>query len=117
MSSSYRKYPAPLIAILSIVACSLIGTGTASAGSNGQKINYYNRSAYGQCTVGKNQSNETVQNCTQLHAGANPEQTHWWVDQVEIHWYYADNTYSPSFCTVPRSQEGNDYSICHDPTY
>lgn len=116
MPNSYRKRLVPLMAILGIAACYLLGVGigTASAGTNGQKINYYNRHAYGQCTTGMNQNGETVQNCTQLRIGSNPAQDYWWVGQVRITWYYTDNSYAPTTCKVPRSQDG-DYVTCRDP--
>lgn len=117
MLNSYRKHLVPLITTLGIVACGLLGAGagTASAGTNGQKIDYYGRSAYGQCTTGINQNSETVRNCTQLHIGSNPDQKYWWVGQVRITWYYTDNSYAQTICDVPKDKQDGDYVTCNDP--
>lgn len=116
MSNLCRKRLVPLIAVLGIAACDLlgVGAGTASAGDNGQKINYHGRDAYGQCTTGKNQKNETVRNCTQLRTGSNPDQSYWWVGEVGITWHYVDNSYIQTICKIPKTQK-NDYVTCYDP--
>jgi hypothetical protein len=50
------------------------GTGTASAGTNGQQINYYSYDADAQCTAGTNQNNQITQICTSLRTGSNLNQ-------------------------------------------
>lgn len=117
MSTSYRKYLVRRVATMLIMACGLLeaGSGTALAGTNGQKINYFSRNSYGQCTTGKNEKNETVRNCTQLHSGANPDQNYQWVGIVRITWYYPDDSYSPTLYEIPKNQESSDYVTCNDP--
>lgn len=119
MPNSSHKRLVPLIAVLGMVTCDLLGAGAgaASAGNNGQKINYYSHYAYAQCTAGMNQNSETVRSCTQLRFGANSDQNYLWVGRVRINWYYANNTYSPTFCDVPQSKKDSDYVTCYDPTY
>lgn len=101
---------------LGITVCSLLTTGTASAGSNGQRINYYSRYAASQCTTGANQKKEIVSgHCAMLNAGSNPDQDYWWVGEVRITWYYPDNSYSRTACIIPKSQQDGDYTTCYDP--
>lgn len=119
MPNSCHKRLAPLITVLGMVTCDLLGVGAgkASAGNNGQKINYYSHYAYAQCTTGTNQNGEAVRSCTQLHFGANSDQSYLWVGKVRINWYYANSTYSPTDCDVPKSKPDSDYVACYDPTY
>jgi len=119
MSNSRWKRLAPLTATLgAVVACGLLGTGTgtASAGTNGQHINYYSYYADAQCTTGKNEKDKTVQSCTSLRTGSNLNKNYWWVGPVTIIWrrYYNHSTVS-STCTVPRSQN-DDSVLCYEPS-
>ncbi len=113
----HRKRLLPLAAASGTVACGLlgVGAGTASAGVNGQQINYYSRHSYAQCTTGANQNGDTIRNCTQLRIGSNPNQGYWWVGQVAITWYHPDHTYASSICTVPKSQDGDSFT-CYEPS-
>jgi hypothetical protein len=119
MSNLCHKRLVPLIAVLGMVTCDLlgVGAGVASAGTNGQKINYYSRYAYIQCTTGENQHSETVRSCTQLRVGSNLDPNYLWVGRVRINWYYTNNTYSPTDCDVPKVKTDGDYITCYDPTY
>jgi hypothetical protein len=112
MSNWSRKPLVPLTATLGALACGLLGAGagTASAGTNGQQINYYSHYAYAQCTTGKNQSNETTRNCTQLRIGSNPDQGYFWVGPVTIIWYHTDHTYTSSPCDIPISQTSDSFT-------
>ncbi|MGH3836435.1 MAG: hypothetical protein ACRDSF_12145 [Pseudonocardiaceae bacterium] len=115
MPESYRKRLVLLTATLGIVTCGLLGAGTASAGTNGQQINYYSHYSYAQCTVGTNQNGESIQNCTQLRIGSNPDQGYWWIGLVDITWYHSDRSHVSSTCGVPKSQDG-DYFTCYEPS-
>lgn len=121
MSNSYRKRKCKrsvrLMVVLGITAYGLLGTVTApvSAGPNGQKINYYSRGAYKQCTTGINQDNNPFGFCAPLRPGSNPDEKYLWVGQVRINWYYPDDSYAPTACLVPKSQQDGDYVTCHDP--
>lgn len=118
MSNWYRNRLAPLTATLGVVACGAlggVGAGTAAAGTNGQHISYHSRSAYAQCTTGRNQSGDNVQNCTQLSPGRNLDEGYWWVGRVGIIWDNLDGSRVSSTCNVPKSQEGDSYD-CHQPS-
>lgn len=118
MPNSYRKrkHLVPLGTVLGITVCSLLGAGTASAGPNGQKINYYSRYAVSQCTTGMNQKSEIISgHCTALNAGSNPDQDYWWVGEIRITWHYPDNSYTRTAHIVPKSQPDGDYVTCYDP--
>ncbi len=91
-----------------------VGAGTAAAGTNGQHISYYSRSAYAQCTTGKNQNSENVENCTQLSRGHNLDEGYRWVGTVRIIWQKPDGSRMASTCDVPKLQEGDSYA-CYEP--
>lgn len=117
MSNWYRDRLTPLTATLGVVACVALGeAGTAVAGTNGQHISYYSRSAYGQCTTGRNQNGENVQRCTQLSSGHNLDEGYWWVGPVGIIWDKPDGSRASSTCNVPKSQEGGDSYTCDEPS-
>lgn len=117
MSNWYRKRPVLLPATLGAVACGLLGAGpgTASAGTNGQQINYYSHYAYAQCTTGTNPDGNTSQICTRLHIGDNLDQNGLWVGPVTITWYHPDHTYIASKCNVPKSQD-EAFFRCEEPS-
>lgn len=113
-------YGKPLVAVtatLGAVACGLLGAGTASAGTNGQQINYYSHHSYGQCTTGKNQEGKSISNCTSFAApaGSNKDEGYWWVGQVNITWYNIDHrSTAHSTCDVPKNYSG-DFFNCYEP--
>ncbi|MGH3874280.1 MAG: hypothetical protein ACRDSR_22735 [Pseudonocardiaceae bacterium] len=91
------------------------GAGTASAGTNGQQVNYYSHYSYAQCTTGTNQNGADIRNCTQLRIGSNPDQGYWWVGPVSITWYHPDHSHGTSTCDVPASQD-SDFFTCYEPS-
>lgn len=115
MMPSWKRLSA-ITGTLGVVAgCLLVsGAGTASAGSNGQQINYYSHTAYGQCTTGYNQNDQYTQNCTYLESGPNLDYGYWWVGGVDITWYNDDGSTVNSTCNVPRSMNG-DFYTCYQP--
>lgn len=118
MSKSYRRLLVPLVAILGIATCGLLGAGagTASAGLNGQKINYESHQAINRCTAGENEHGELISNsCADLRRGPNVDKDRWWVGQVTIIWRYRDGKDMRTTCSVPKSQEA-DYVTCDDPS-
>lgn len=118
MSNWYRNRLTSLTTTLGVVACGVlgvVGAGTATAGTNGQHISYYSRSAYAQCTTGRNQNGDNVQNCTQLSPGHNLDEGYWWVGPVGIIWDNSDGSRVSSTCNVPKSQEGDSFT-CHEPS-
>lgn len=125
MSNWYRKRLVPLTATLGALTCGLLGTGagtasaetpgTASAGINGQQINYYSNYAYAQCTIEKVQNGGTMRRCTQLRTGSNLDQGQRWIGKVTIYWFRPDHTYIPSTCDVPQSQD-SDFVTCYEPS-
>lgn len=117
MSNSHRRLRAasfPLTVILGVVICGSLGTETASAEGAGKKINYVSRFAYGRCTMGMNEKDETVRSCAQLDPGPNLDQDLLWTGKVRITWYYADHTYAITSCAAPEGLAG-DYFACADP--
>lgn len=119
MSNFYWKRLAPLTATLgAVVVHGLLGTGTgaASAGTNGQHIDYYSYYADAQCTTGKNEKGQKVKVCTSLHTGSNLSQDFLWVGSVTIIWHrYNDDTITSSTCAVPTSQD-SDSVRCSEPS-
>lgn len=121
ISTSRRKFLHPLVVILGIISCGLlgIGNGTALAGVHGLRINYEKRHAYRECTTGMNEKGESVHDiCNILRDGSNPDNAHLWVGQVKVIWYYIDNggnSYvAPRSYDLPESQIG-DYVTFIDP--
>lgn len=114
----YRTGLAGATATLGVVAFSLLGTGagTATAGTNGQQINYYSHDAYRQCTTGKNQDGTTVKNCTDFAvvSGSNRDEGYWWIGPVDITWYKVDGSTVQSTCNVPKSSN-SDFFTCYEP--
>lgn len=115
MSNLQRKSLVAVTATLGVVACGLLGAGTAAAGTNGQQINYYSHQAVKQCTTGTNQSGAKVKNCTELRQGGpNLDRGYWWVGRVSIEWYRTGSTVS-STCDVPKKQN-EDFFNCYEPS-
>lgn len=119
MLNSHRKRLVPLTATLgAIIAYGLLGTGTgtASAGTNGQHINYHSNYTGAQCTKGTNQNSQSAQFCSLLRRGDNRDYGHWWVGAVTITWQrYSDDGIASSTCNVPQSQDGN-FVTCNEPS-
>lgn len=117
MSTWHWKRLGAVTATLSVVASGLlgVGAGTALAGNNGQQINYYSQYAHAQCTTGKNQEGKSIERCTQLQMGSNPNSGYWWVGPVNITWHRANNNTVQSTCRVPQQQNG-DFFDCYEPS-
>lgn len=121
MSNSRWRRLIPLTATLgAVVAYGLlgIGTGTASAGTNGQQIDYYVSSEYtdAQCTTGKNGQGQKVRVCTSLHTGSNLNKKFLWIGSVNIIWHHDyDGSTASSTCEVPQSQS-DDSVRCSEPS-
>lgn len=89
-SARHRKRLGAVTATLGIAACGLLGAGagTATAGTNGQQIIYYNHNSYGQCTTGTNQNGKIIRNCSTFAVqGSNKDEGYYWVGRVNITWY------------------------------
>lgn len=114
----YRRDLVAVTATLGAVGCGLLGAGarTATAGTNGQQINYYNHDSYGQCTTGKNQEGTTVSNCTSFAVqGSNKDEGYWWVGPVSITWHKNDHVSTVhSTCNVPKNSN-SDFFNCYEP--
>lgn len=122
ISTSRRKFLHPLVVILGIISCSLLGivNGTALAGQHGQRINYQKRHAYRECATGTNEKGDPAQDgCNTLKDGPNPDNVHLWVGPVNVTWFYFDDHGKPLsmsvVCDVPESKIG-DFVTCFDPT-
>ncbi len=114
----YRKRLVAVTATLGVVACGLLGAGvgTATAGTNGQQITYYNHDSYGQCTTGTSQEGTNIRNCTTFTViGSNKDEGYWWVGPVSITWYKNDHSTVQITCTVPKNQSGDSFS-CYEPS-
>jgi hypothetical protein len=120
ISTSGHKFLHPLVVVLAIVSCGLLGTGngTALAEVHGNKIRYESRHAYRECAKGMNEKGDPAQdNCNSLRDGSYTDNEHLWVGRVNVMWYYNEPgkpQSMPGFCDAPESQSG-PFFTCSDP--
>jgi hypothetical protein len=123
ISNWYRKCLVAVPATLCVVACGLLGagTGTASAGSNGQHVIVEGTKQYKVQICGWNQSESygcTPVFATPTHDTPDPNKW-WWVSKDNNHpvsfygWDKSGNTlgWSPKKCFPPKEQ-ADDWTTC-----
>ena len=91
---------------------------TASAGTNGQQINFCtDKNAVSVKMVGINDRGDRVEQSTGLDpkdgSGCHQLPNFWWKGPVAIHWEYTADTSGDNVCFVPETAP-DDYTTCTD---
>ncbi|MGW5423136.1 hypothetical protein [Streptomyces sp. NPDC003943] len=100
-------------------ALCVLGSGTASAGSNGQQIEFYDQrgDVYSVFLYGTNQNGQTVAGCFNTPNTDNYLSGWWWKGDLRITWYPQSGCNgtaiepSPETFTIPVSQASDWYKI------